>query len=339
MYKMLHMTEKTKKILVTVGIGNYKSEDTEAVFKCRDAVAESLRSSGYTAESFEIHEKIFSKFPETVISSIKELAPDGVFNLFEGFCGKAGSEAAFARMLEESQIPFTGNNSSALELCLDKHRTKEILSDNGIKVPRGALVRELSDLDRLKIDCPVFIKPAFEDASVGIDKRSLAESREDLVASVTKKLSSFPSGLVVEEFISGKEFNAAFVGEFPYEHLGISSLDYSHHPDCPNFLNFNSKWKDGAVEYEKLMPRVLDKKDPDYKNEIVEISRNAARALGCSRYFRVDLREKDGELYVLDVNPNPDISPDSGLVRQAASKGIDYTGVVNRILKNIIPGD
>lgn len=330
------MEKTSKKILVAVGIGNYKSEDTDAVFKCRDAVMDGLLSLGYNASSFEIHQKIFSKTPETVISDIRNISPDCVFNLFEGFCGKADSEAKFARMLEEENIPFTGNTSSALEICLDKDKTKQILLENNIRVPEGIMVRTLSDLDGKDISFPVFVKPAFEDASVGIDKRSFAGNSNELYDAVTKKLSSFPSGLIVEEFIPGKEYNAAFIGEYPYEHLGISSLDYDNHPECPNYLNFNSKWKDGAVEYEKLMPRVLNKKDPDYRNDIIEISRNAAKALGCSRYFRVDLREKDGDLYVLDVNPNPDISPDSGLVRQAASKGIDYPGVVERILKNII---
>ena len=83
------------------------------------------------------------------------------------------------------------------------------------------------------------------------------------------------------------------------------------------------------------MPRVLNKKDPEYRSDIVDISRRAARAVGCTRYFRVDLREKNGELYVLDINPNPDISPDSGLIRQAASRGMDYTEVISRILKNL----
>lgn len=330
------MKNSSKKILVTVGIGNYKSEDTEAVFKCRDAVVDSLRISGYFPETFEIHEKIFSRDPGSVIDEVTQLSPDCVFNLFEGFCGKAGSEAEFARMLEERNIPFTGNNSSALETCLDKNKTKSILEETGIKVPAGIMVRALSDLSEADISFPAFVKPAFEDASVGIDKRSFVENSDELKAAITKKLTSFPNGLIVEEFIPGKEFNAAFLGDYPYEHLGISSLDYDHHPDCPSFLNFNSKWKDGALEYEKLMPRVLTKDDPDYRSDIVDISRRAAKTLNCSRYFRVDLREKDGEMYVLDVNPNPDISPDSGLIRQAASRGMDYPAVVNKILNNTI---
>lgn len=328
------MNKAQKKILVVVGIGNYKSSDTEAVFKCRDAVMDCIRSTQRIVESFEIHENTFSNEPERIIFQIKELSPDCVFNLFEGFCGNARSEASFAYMLEKNNIPFTGNRSKALEICLDKDKTKKILDANGIAVPGGALIKTLSDLQHTTFSFPAFVKPAFEDASVGIDKNSLVKNNEELFASVSKKLSSFPSGLIVEEFISGKEFNAAFLGEYPYEHLGISSLDYSPHPDCPNYLNFNSKWKDGAVEYEKLMPRVLDRTDPDYRNDIIDISRSAAKALGCSRYFRVDLREKNEKLHVLDVNPNPDISPDSGLARQAAARDIDYSELISKILNN-----
>jgi D-alanine-D-alanine ligase len=321
-------------IVIVTGIGDYTSEDTAAVFKCRDAVKDSLRSEGHAVESFEIHENILSFYPEKILSSLKDLAPGLVFNLFEGFCGNAGSEAKFAHMLETEKIPFTGNSSTALEICLDKHKTKEILKKKGIRTPTGLLIRDLKEARTKDLPFPVFVKPAFEDASVGVDNMSLCRNKDELFSALDKKLASFPSGLIVEEFVSGKEFNAAFLGNYPYENLGVSMMDYENFEDCPAYLNFSSKWKENTEEYKRLMPRVLDKKDICYRSDIVETSRRTAKALGLSNYFRVDLREKNGELYVLDVNPNPDISPDSGLVRQAASKDINYTQVVTRILES-----
>jgi D-alanine-D-alanine ligase len=330
------MKEKSgKKILVAFGMGDYSSEDVVAVFKCRDAILNSLRIMGYLAEGFGIQKHIFVSSPESFTTKIRDLSPDCVFNLFEGFPGRPESESAFARMLEKEKIPFTGNNSRALETCLDKHKTKKILAENGIKTPAGTLIKDISILSPETYSFPVFVKPAFEDASVGIDESSLALTPEELRDSIETKLKCFPGGLIVEEFIPGKEFNAAFLGDYPYENLGVSLMDHEEHDDCPSYLNFSSKWKENTTEYKKLMPRVLDKKDPEYRSDIVDISRRAARAVGCTRYFRVDLREKNGELYVLDINPNPDISPDSGLVRQAASRGMDYTEVVSRILNNL----
>ncbi|MFA6636363.1 MAG: ATP-grasp domain-containing protein [Candidatus Omnitrophota bacterium] len=329
------MKEKTfKKILVVFGMGDYTSEDVTAVFKCRDAVLNSLSALGYFAECFGIRKNIFISSPQSFITKIRDISPDCVFNLFEGFPGRPESESTFVRMLEKEKIPFTGNNSAALETCLDKHKTKKILAENGIKTPAGALIKNIAALSPETYFFPVFVKPAFEDASVGIDEISLALTPEELRDALKTKLKCFPGGLIVEEFIPGKEFNAAFLGDYPYENLGISLMDHEEHADCPSYLNFSSKWKENTTEYKKLMPRVLDKKDPEYRNDIIDISRRAAKAVGCTKYFRVDLREKNGELYVLDINPNPDISPDSGLIRQAASLGMDYTNVISEILCN-----
>ncbi|MFH1665112.1 MAG: D-alanine--D-alanine ligase [Candidatus Omnitrophota bacterium] len=330
---------RSNKVVVTAGIGDYKPEEAILIFKCRDAVVEGLRSSGYDAICFDIHDKDFLEKPEWVISSLKEIGPDCVFNLFEGVSGDSMTEVEFARMLEAEEILFTGNNSEALETCLDKDRTKKILEANGIKVPSGIMARTLDDVEGKDIKFPVFVKPACEDASLGIDSRSLASNMEELRKAVGEKLRKFPKGIIVEEFISGREYNAGFLGYYPYELMGISMLDYEESPGCVNYLNFNAKWKTRAAEYKKLMPVVLDEKDERYSHEVAEISCKAARALGCSRYFRVDFREKDGELYVLDVNPNPDISPDSGLIRQAYLRNLSYADVIARITENAMRRD
>jgi D-alanine-D-alanine ligase len=329
------LIKKFNNILVVTGIGDYSSADMRSVLTCRDAVIESIRASGRNAESLEIHENAFFGSHKDIIKNIREICPDCVFNLFEGFVGRSGSEADFARMLENENIPFTGNGSSALETCLDKPKTKKILDASGIKTPKGVLVRDLSEARWQEICFPAFVKPAFEDASVGIDDKSLAQNPEMLRASLEEKLPAFPGGLLVEEFLPGKEFNAAFLGDYPYENLGVSLMDYELYSDCPNYMGFSAKWYESTVEYKKLFPSVSDRKNPEYRSDVVEISRRSAMALGCSRYFRVDLREKNGELYVLDVNPNPDISPGSGLIRQAASRGMSYSDVISRILENV----
>lgn len=331
------MVKKTRgRIVVTVGLGDFSPEEVAAVRRCRDAVSEGLAAYGYEVINLEISEKEFDKSPRKVISRIKEMKADCVFNLFEGFSGNSMTEVEFVRMLEENNIPFTGNGSNALERCLDKDRTKKILSEHGIKVPAGILVRDIVDVEVMDIEFPVFVKPAFEDASVGINDRSLSSDMNELYAAIKEKLRGFPEGLIVEEFISGKEYNAGFLGGRNLENLGMSILDYEEYPECVKYLNYSAKWEDGSDEYEKLMPRVLSKDDHRYRREVVEISRKAARALGCSKYFRVDLREKDGELYVLDVNPNPDISPDSGFIRQASFRDLSYEDVVARIARNAL---
>lgn len=270
--------------------------------------------------------------PAGIVRTILGLNPLCVFNLFEGFSNDSQKEIDFVRILEGIGIPFTGNPSSTLERCLNKEKVRNILRRENIPVPSGIFIKRPEDLDRAHLEFPVFIKPCFEDASLGIEDDSLLMDRENLYKTVERRLKIFPRGLVIEEFIPGREYNVGFLGDFPYSLLGISVLDYAAYPDCPPFLSYDSKWREDSPGFEALTPSCKEKIAEDPKREIIAISTDAARALGCKGYFRVDLREKEGRLFVLDVNPNPDINRDSGFMRQAYEKGYSYEEVIEKIL-------
>jgi len=321
-------------VIVVSGIGDYSPDEIALIDDCRSVVVDILSREGYDAVAFDIVEEEFFRTPNDVLRRISKARPDFVFNLFEGFCGRAGSEADFVRMLELENIRFTGNRSAALRTCLDKFKTKRILKRNGLPTPRGMIFRDYALLAETDLMFPVFVKPAFEDASLGICPASFVSDMDSLEQTVRKKLEDFSEGLLVEEFIPGMEYNVSFFGGDSFLLNGISVLDYDGYPDCVSYLNFNGKWNEQSAEYEKFMPRVIDRSDPAYREDVIDISRRAGELLGCSRYFRVDLREKDGRIYVLDVNPNPDISPDSGFGRQALANDLAYEDVVIRIAGN-----
>ncbi|MDD4957474.1 MAG: D-alanine--D-alanine ligase [Candidatus Omnitrophica bacterium] len=330
---------KTKKIMISAGIDEVPREDTLDALRCRNSVKGALEARGYAVSYLDVTQKEFSRDPYKLVRDIREYAPDRVFNLFEGFSDNTFQEIVFVKMLEEEKIPFTGNGSGALEACLDKGGAKKILAEHGIDVPEGVVVRTFGDLGTFTGDLPVFIKPVSEDASVGIDRMSLAYNDEEMASYVLDKLERFPAGLMVEEFIPGIEFNAGFTGEYPYDVIGVSMLDYGTTKGRGQYLNFSSKWKADSPEYKRLMPEVLLPDDRKWRDKVIEVSREAANALGCRGYFRVDLRERDGKLYVLDVNPNPDINTDSGFARQGYSKGLKYEDIIEGILgAGLVPG-
>ncbi|MBF0253100.1 MAG: ATP-grasp domain-containing protein [Candidatus Omnitrophica bacterium] len=325
---------KKTRAVVVAGIGDYTSEEITVINKCRSAIIDILLSCGYDAKSFDIIENEFIRSKEIILKKLKLLKPNFVFNLFEGFPGRAGSEADFVHMLEQENIKFTGNGSAALRTCLDKDKTKRILTRHGINTPYGAIIKDHSELSEIDPVFPFFVKPAFEDASLGICTKSYAPDMESLKESVNGKLSDFSEGLLVEEFIPGIEYNVGFFGGDNFELVGISALNYAGYPEKDSFLNFNGKWAEDSPEYENFMPRIIDETDPEYRKDVIDISHRAAKLLGCSGYFRVDLREKNGVIYVLDVNPNPDISPDSGFRRQANAKDLTYEEVIAKIAAN-----
>ncbi|MBF0217101.1 MAG: ATP-grasp domain-containing protein [Candidatus Omnitrophica bacterium] len=325
--------KKVKKIVIAVGVDDVPREDTLDALRSRDSVRMALVSLGYEAVLLDITENDMAAGADMILSRLEEESPDAVFNIFEGFSDDSRAEITFAEILESSGIPFTGNGSQALEICLDKSRTRDVLIKNGVSVPYGFPVYKMSDISAREIRYPSFIKPLSEDASVGIDEMSFVTDEKALRDRLEAKLKRFPGGLVVEEFISGKEYAAGFFGEYPYELAGVSLLDFGNAPSGMKFLNYSSKWDRSSAEYTGLIPGIM-RDDSEVTREMVsDLSRKAGLALGCSGYFRVDLREKDGELYVLDVNPNPDINKDAGFAKQCYAKGLSYEKMIMKIIE------
>lgn len=322
---------KEKKILIAVGKEKISRKDTVEVLKCVNYVKQSLEKMRFSTDILHIEKKDFNNL-KNITSIILDFNPDYVFNLFEGFSADSQKEIGFVKLLERIKISFTGNLSYTLNICRNKQKTNSILRKNQIFVPLGFLVKRLSDLDNKKPDFPLFIKPCFEDASLGIDEKSLIERKEDLYKIIKNKLRKFPHGLIVEEFISGKEYNVGLLGNYPYELLGISVLDYKKYKNFSPFMCYTSKWKKDSQKFKSLMPSHKDKMNKALQKKIIDISIKAGNILRCRGYFRVDLREKNGEFFVLDINPNPDINIDSGFMKQAYRKGYTYEKVIEKII-------
>lgn len=320
------------RIVIAVIKEDTARKDVKDVLRCKNAIEKALLNKNWSVKTLYLEEKDFES-SESIKTRIMELKPFCIFNLFEGFENDSQKEAAFVQIIEDMNVFFTGNSSYTLNLCGNKWKTKDVLRRNNIPTPKGIFVKEVKDLDLKSIHLPIFIKPCFEDASLGIDIDSLVTDEENLHKVIEQKLKEFPKGLMAEEFISGKEYNVGFLGDFPYEAIGISTIDYSEYRNTYSFLTYNSKWETDTCEFKTLLPSLEKGLDNDLKKKILELSAKAGEILGCKSYFRVDLREKNGQLYVLDVNPNPDINEDSGFMKQAYFKGYIYEEVIERIVE------
>lgn len=325
-------------VAVVAGREDTDREDVLDVLRCRRDIIDALCSKGFSAFPVDITREDFSR-RRGIERKILEISPDCVFNLFEGFSDASWQEIRFAEMLRSTGIPFTGNHPEALSLCLDKDRARRTLSRAGIPVAPGCCVLpgyEPGISDGLRF--PLFVKPRMEDSSVGIDGRSVVESPEQLYRLLDERLVSFPDGLIVEEFLEGGEFNAGFMGSYPYELMAVSSIDFRFGPGERPFLGYDSKWEQESSDFQNTESVVEKGIAPPLRREIVRISREAGKIMGCRGYFRVDLREHKGRLFVLEVNPNPDINTDSGFAKQSARKGYGYADMVVRLVRNAMNG-
>ncbi len=321
---------KKHTILITLAKENTGRKDISDVLRCKKSICKILSQKKTRPKVLFVKRDDFNaaqKLKKTILNK----KPSCIFNLFEGFSDEPSKEAEFVKILETLEIPFTGNSSFTLNSCLDKAKAKRILKAKGIKVADGVIVKNIKKIKMPEIKFPVFVKPRFEDASVGINRDSLVFNQGKLLSLLKTRLNEFPAGLLVESFLPGKEYSVAFLGNGPYEVLGISTIDYSRYKKLPHFLTYASKWDKMAGEFKKILPYSNARIGKKLKI-IINKAQKAATALGCRGYFRVDLREKNGYVFVIDVNPNPDINCDSGYIKQACKKGYSYAGIIEKII-------
>ncbi len=325
-------------VAIVAGREDTGREDVLDVLRCRRTLIEGFCSKGIKAYPVDITREDFSG-RNRIARKIMEDSPSCVFNLFEGLSDASWLEIQFAEILESLGVPFTGNGSGTLALCLDKDLARRKIAGAGLPVAPGCCAMPGYGPELFEgLRFPLFVKPRMEDSSVGIDSRSAVDSPEGLFRILDEKLASFPDGLIVEEFLAGREFNAGFLGSYPYELMAVSSIDFNFGEGVRSFLGYDSKWEQESSDYKNSVSIAEEGIDPKLRKEIVRISREAGKVMGCRGYFRVDLREHGGKLFLLEVNPNPDINTDSGFAKQVARRGYSYSDMAVRLVRIALNG-
>lgn len=303
----------------------------QAVVDCARAIAAALRERGHAA--FELG---IAPDARTALRQVGELRADLVFNLVEGMGGDPRRDQAFAWLLELHSLPYTGAGPRALGLCLEKPLTRAVLTAAGLPVPRGAAFESDSDpLGELRF--PLIVKPSREDASHGISAESVVRDEGALRERVKAVLETYAQPAQVEEYVEAREINAALLaGPRGLELLPLSEIDYSgFRPDEAHIVTYAGKWIEGSRDWD--LTRVIAAREfaPGKRERLEQVARRAFEVLGLRDYGRVDLRlDARDEPYVIDVNPNPDISPGAGFVLAAERAGLEYDDVVERIVNS-----
>jgi D-alanine-D-alanine ligase len=269
---------------------------------------------------------------------LRNLDKDLVFNLFEGFCGSPKTEAVIPEVLSEMGIPFTGCPGPVLRLALNKAKTKLILKAAGIKTPDFQLLNPKT-LSTFQLGYPCIVKPRCEDASHGLSAESVVHDFSALERQVSVISDSYGGNAIVEKFITGREFNATVLGNSEFTVLPVSEIVYSLAPGMPEILTFDAKWEPGSPYFSGTSVICPAENIVEEQHHIAETITTVYRLLGCQGYARVDLRmDHEGQLNVIEVNPNPDISPGTGAARQAEAAGMTYTQFVEKLVQLALDG-
>ncbi len=254
-----------------------------------------------------------------------------VFNLCESPCGDPALEPAVPPILEAHGFAYTGSDGPTITRCLDKGHTKDQLAAHGLPTPRYAILS--SPRERCDVPLPALVKPLHEDASLGITIDSLVRDRRALERQVAYVVEHYEQPALVEEFVSGREFNVAVWGNDPPQPLPLSEICYQGIEDpLQRFLTYEAKWVEDSPAYRQT-PGVCPAAVPPALGEsLVRVALHAYRMTGCRDYARVDMRERDGEPYILEINPNPSLASDAGFYRSARAAGYDHAHMAEHIL-------
>ncbi len=252
---------------------------------------------------------------------------DLVFNMCEGVNGVAALEPSVIAVLELLAMPYTGSSSFTTGLCLRKHVVNALLSAAGLPVPEFATARRGDEVRA--VGFPAICKPAAEDASIGIEQKSVVRTRRALGDRVDAMLERW-NQVLVQRYVEGREVNVGVLGD---QVLPVAEIDFSGMPKGKwRIVSYRSKWEAGSDEDAGTAPRCPADLGPDLEQEVRRVAIDAWRAVGGQGYGRVDMRiDTKGQPWILEVNPNPDIAPDAGLARMAAAGGMSYARLIHSV--------
>lgn len=304
--------------------------EEKAIITIKDdatAVHQALSELGHSAIEVPLRPP-FSKAAQT----LRNLAVDVFFNLFEGFEDRPETEATVATVLDETRLPYTGCSAKALALALDKARAKAMMEELGVPTPRYQLLNP-DTLARFSLDYPCIVKPRREDASHGLSENSVVHDHSSLLERVAWVSRHFGGTALVEEFLEGREFNATVLCNAKLAVLPISEIVYSLPGDMPKVLTYAAKWDPGSIYFQHTNPVCPAQIGSDDEAHMTNIIVTVFKLMVGDGYARVDMRmDRQGKVNVLEVNPNPDISPGSGAARQARAAGMTYSLFIGEIL-------
>ncbi|HML67684.1 MAG TPA: ATP-grasp domain-containing protein [Clostridia bacterium] len=263
------------------------------------AIASAIRSHG--------HQTVLLEADQTLPQRLLSEKPDLVFNIAEGYGGRA-REAQAPALLNLFEIPFTGSDATTLCLSLDKALTKRVLSTYRIPTPRFRLFSPGAPVRIGGLRFPVIVKPNAEGSSKGIADVCIANDAKTLKELVQKNFSLYGGDVLAEEFLSGREFTVGILGNG--ETLRVfppMEIVYHHSPIAGyNVYNYTVK-----QEYEKFVSYHCPAEIPAaMEQELIRLSKTIFLALGCHDFARIDFRaDKAGKLYFIEINPLPGLAP------------------------------
>ena len=323
-------------------IHNTFGDPADPLYESRAGVMDQVRAVEAACEALGLcHETLPVSDLRTLTKVLGGRKETLIFNLAEEFLGNVQEASFVPAVCRAFGKSCTGNDTTALLLAQNKVQAKALLAGSGLPVPGGTTVAPGMAFEASSLPAGTYIlKPAFCDASEGITAESVVRLPEEstraeaLVASLHRQ---FAQPVIVEQYIPTRELNVSVIerGGRP-KVMPLAEIDFSAFPDGQHkIVDYSAKWDAGSFGFHNT-PRKIPAELPAAVSEhVAALAKAAWAALGCRDYARVDFRlDEQLNPYILEINPNPDISPDAGFAAALTAGGIAYERFVWTVLDN-----
>jgi D-alanine--D-alanine ligase len=308
--------------------------EEEAEFDTQEtvnALAGAIERLGHRLERFEV-----SGPASRTVARLEAYSPELIFNTAEGRRGRF-REAFYPALFDELGFPYTGSDAYALAITLDKQLTKLILTKHGIRTPGWQYVEKLNELTAENLRFPVIVKPNFEGSSKGITQDSIAETLDEVRAKVSQALAKYPAGVLVEEFISGRDLTVPFLAAVDNDYDGVlTPVEYIIAAEATSARKYAIYDYDLKVnDYSAVSVRAPANIPPKTAEDVRKMAQKIFQVLDCRDLGRIDFRLSDaGVPYFLEINALPSLEPGAGIYASAALDGLHLDGVIGSIIQS-----
>jgi D-alanine-D-alanine ligase len=297
-------------------------------------VLRALGRLGHDVESLAVFDNV-----PFILEKLASFRPDVVFNLSESFLANRAQEPNIPALLELMKVRYTGSGPAALMLCKDKSLAKKLLAYHRVRVARGLVSHRRRPVQKLRrFRFPAFVKPVGEEGSDGISQASFARDEQEALERARFIHDRVKTDALIEEYVEGRELYVGVLRGSTTQVFPPREIFFNKVPeDAPKFATFSAKWDEAYRKKWGIKNGPAAPLPDGVADKLDALARTVGRVLKIRGPGRVDVRlTPEGELVVIEANPNPSLAHDEDFAQAALKAGIEYDALVQRILDDAL---